>query len=216
MRIELFQNLYKQYSRLSLTFPADKPIAIRGIENRLMRTFNTTGGHGIFDRYLHRSLLWQRSREPLKRILVPSWSWMAYDGPIDYMSISFGQVTWSEDIASPFVKAVQPGASGQIESEELSVSPLEIRAPCWDIVDTNGGRMVLDDQNRQFTETLQCAVVGKSKAEFSDDNHTYYVLLVYPITSVKKDWVSYERVGVAVLERRQIAFEEPCKQGRIQ
>ena len=85
MRIELFQDLYERYSRLTLSFPSDRPIAIKGLESRLIDTFGTTGGYGVFDKYLHRCLLWQRAGKALKHIeafrggnLVRSWSWMAY------------------------------------------------------------------------------------------------------------------------------------------
>ena len=112
MRIELFEDLYERYSRLSLSYPSDRPIAIKGLEIRLMDTFNTFGGFGILNKYLHRCLLWQRAGKTLKRIQsfcrdnqVPSWSWMSYDGPISYMIVPFGQASWSEDILSPFAKA---------------------------------------------------------------------------------------------------------------
>jgi len=32
---------------------------------------------------------------------VPSWSWMAYDGRISYMDISFEQVAWSDAVQFP-------------------------------------------------------------------------------------------------------------------
>src|SRR5438477_11418672 len=91
MKIDLYQDLYERFSNLQLSFPEDRPVAIKGLETRLIRTFGTTGGFGIFDIYLHRCLLWQRSGDTLRRIpsfrggQVPSWSWMAYTGGIRYL-----------------------------------------------------------------------------------------------------------------------------------
>ncbi|RSL92037.1 hypothetical protein CEP52_014033 [Fusarium oligoseptatum] len=108
LKIEFFQDLYVRYSKLALSFASDRPIAIRGLENRLLSTFKTTGGYGLIDRYLHRSLLWKCGGKTLKRIAstrgeaVPSWSWMAYDGAIDYVSAPGGKVSWFSNIKSPF------------------------------------------------------------------------------------------------------------------
>ncbi|KAF2183605.1 HET-domain-containing protein, partial [Zopfia rhizophila CBS 207.26] len=100
-KIRLFQSLFKRYSRLGLTKSTDRSVAISGLEKRLADTFGKPGRHGVFESYLHRSLLWERSEDTrMKRILyatdrrVPSWSWMAYEGPIEYMDIPFRRVEW--------------------------------------------------------------------------------------------------------------------------
>jgi hypothetical protein len=98
MKIQLYQDLYERYSNLALSVKTDRPIAIKGLETRLIRTFETVGGYGIFDLYLHRGLLWQRSGDTLDRITsrgerVPSWSWMAYEGGIRYMDVPLGGVS---------------------------------------------------------------------------------------------------------------------------
>lgn len=49
----------------------DRPVAISGLENRLLRTFDTDGGYGILEYYLHRSLLWKRLEKTLVRIDSP-------------------------------------------------------------------------------------------------------------------------------------------------
>jgi hypothetical protein len=103
-RIHLFKFLFALYSGLALTKPADRSVAILGLEKRLVRSFNTEGTHGVFQDYLHRSLLWKRSGKGMKRIayptnrMVPSWSWMAYTGRISYMDIPFGGVEWSNAV----------------------------------------------------------------------------------------------------------------------
>jgi len=92
-RIIFFQDLYKQYSRLAFTRWEDRPIAIAGLQNRLIYDLKTQGGFGIFDdgqSLLRRSLLWQRGKDehvlrnitfpPERNISIPTWSWMAYEG----------------------------------------------------------------------------------------------------------------------------------------
>lgn len=98
------------YSRLAFTKPTDRSMGIIGIEQRLARTFKTEGDYGIFALYLHRSLMWKREGSdklvpieyPSDRT-VPSWSWMAYSGPISYVEAPFDRVLWNKnDLVLPF------------------------------------------------------------------------------------------------------------------
>ncbi|KAI1281190.1 heterokaryon incompatibility protein-domain-containing protein [Xylaria sp. FL0933] len=224
LRIEIFQNLYEKYSRLALSYPSDRPLAIRGLESRLIDTFGTTGGVGIFDIYLHRSLLWQRADNILKRITsirdarVPSWSWMAYDGPICYLTVPFGGVTWSEDITSPFSKdsigrySASEGLKGR---KSIATSPLELQAPVWNLLDAESGQRIMDDPYRVFDQPVQCVVLGKSKTSSLDESQVHWVLLVHPI-KVADNVASYERVGVGILKKCHIAFDRPQERRRIQ
>ncbi|KAJ2995681.1 hypothetical protein NUW58_g1203 [Xylaria curta] len=189
LRIEIFQDLYERYSGLALSYPSDRPIAIRGLESRLINTFGTRGGVGIFDIYLHRSLLWQRAGESLKHITsfrdtpVPSWSWMAYDGPIRYLTAPFGEVAWSEDIISPFSPDGNRNGSmsGDKRGEkDAATSPLELEAPVWGLLDTESGQRIMDDPDRTFDHPIQCVVLGKSKMQPVDEPHSHWVLLVHP------------------------------------
>ncbi|KAJ3578871.1 hypothetical protein NPX13_g1697 [Xylaria arbuscula] len=98
-RIRLYELLYKQYSRLQFTRIYDRPLAIAGLEQRLIRAFDTQGGYGVFTRYFGRGLLWQRDVTMAPQVMkpiqfpksqkyqVPSWSWMAYEGAISFMDL---------------------------------------------------------------------------------------------------------------------------------
>ncbi|KAF1962301.1 HET-domain-containing protein [Byssothecium circinans] len=104
-KVNLFQHLFSLYSQLGLTVPTDRPIAISGLVDRLAESFQMTAMHGVFDGYLHRSLLWKRSGlVRMQRILyasdrkVPSWSWMAYTGQIEYVEIEHYRVEWAESV----------------------------------------------------------------------------------------------------------------------
>ncbi|KAK3350274.1 heterokaryon incompatibility protein-domain-containing protein, partial [Lasiosphaeria hispida] len=117
-RIIHYQNLYKRYARLGLTNDYDRPMAIDGLQHRILGALKSQGGFGVFDEgtkkkgLLRRSLLWHRANETpqLKRIVfpkdrtisvVPSWSWMAYTGAIEYEQLEFGGVEW-EELQSPW------------------------------------------------------------------------------------------------------------------
>ncbi|KAF2821886.1 hypothetical protein CC86DRAFT_426448 [Ophiobolus disseminans] len=117
MRIAYVHGIFRQYSRLQLTASSDRPIAIAGLESRLHRTFNMKRGVGIFDdgpggELFHRSILWQRGEEVDPRDFmrtdfrnrsssVPSWSWMAYEGGIDYVDPPFASAHWLDEIILP-------------------------------------------------------------------------------------------------------------------
>lgn len=108
-KIRLYESLYKQYSRLEFTKACDRPIAIAGLEQRLVRAFKTNGGYGVFEgSFFGRSLLWQRDisveKDGLRKInfpknqqyRVPTWSWMAYEGAISFMDLPFDGVQWEQ------------------------------------------------------------------------------------------------------------------------
>ncbi|KAF7559255.1 hypothetical protein G7046_g4897 [Stylonectria norvegica] len=137
-RILYFQDLYKTYARLNFTHWEDRAVALNGLEQRLIRGFNCRGGFGILDdstrwgpshrSLLHRSLLWHRAvdgdslREipfPPHRQKVPTWSWMAFKGAIDYLSVPFDAVDWEEDdLKSPW-KANETRSDGYIETQDI-------------------------------------------------------------------------------------------------
>ncbi|KAH8753804.1 heterokaryon incompatibility protein-domain-containing protein [Diaporthe sp. PMI_573] len=86
-----------------LTKETDRPVAIDSLVMALADAFRTNVRYGIFERYLHRSLLWRRLQKITKERIsdtagqkVPSWSWMAYPGQVEYPEI--GDVEWDESV----------------------------------------------------------------------------------------------------------------------
>ncbi|KAK4172119.1 heterokaryon incompatibility protein-domain-containing protein [Triangularia setosa] len=138
-KIRLYESLYKTYSRLQFTRACDRPIAIAGLEQRLVAAFYTRGGYGIFDRvpFFGRSLLWT-CEEPggMKRIefpkeglgryrVPPSWSWMAHTGAISFMDLPFEGVHWLEDeVRSPWGAAVWEMNLDTTESRSSTASSM--------------------------------------------------------------------------------------------
>ncbi|KAI3392588.1 hypothetical protein diail_5462, partial [Diaporthe ilicicola] len=48
MKIRVYEDLYRQYTRLEFTRNTDRPIAIAGLEKRLIRDLKAQGGLGVF------------------------------------------------------------------------------------------------------------------------------------------------------------------------
>jgi len=133
-RIRLYELLYTTYSGLHFTKSCDRSIAIAGLEQRLVKAFDTHGGYGIFDGpFFGRSLLWKRDervpRNAMRPITfplheryyhVPSWSWMAYEGVIAFMEIPFGGVEWQhgnkEGLSSPWTTSLEEDNDGSASS----------------------------------------------------------------------------------------------------
>jgi hypothetical protein len=86
----MFEDLFVRYSKLALTKETDMPFAISGLIRKLEIHHDTRVTYGIVHRFLHRSLLWERAGSEMKPIsysrdeIVPSWSWMAYEGETFY------------------------------------------------------------------------------------------------------------------------------------
>ncbi|KAJ8131727.1 hypothetical protein O1611_g1897 [Lasiodiplodia mahajangana] len=227
LKIVYFQDLYKQYSRLDFTRVEDRPFAIDGLENRLRTAYETKGGYGIFDDgqgkgLFHRSLLWQRPEAPegalvpwLSRIAfspernvsVPTWSWMAYQGGIDYLAPEFDKTDWETgDIQPPWsntngMPAHSPKTKLVATARDFNVAGSR-EAEAKLIYDT-------DRQRPGGTRRVQCVVVAKSKHGQVNADRRYYVLIVEPTDSTNDVEKVYERVGAGFMLGKFITLDKP-------
>ncbi|KAE9363831.1 HET-domain-containing protein [Stipitochalara longipes BDJ] len=216
-RIRLYEDLYRQYSRLEFTRWYDRPIAIAGLEKRLIRDLNAQGGFGVFDdgrSLLQRSLLWRKGQEvsaleriafpPERTIVVPSWSWMGYKGAIDYLDLPLGGVDWLPDVI------LSPWAEGGTESwhtgDDKGVVALSATAKVFKIgkqdEDNFGTFYDRNEPSKTEEKTLRCVVVGKRmvRAKTPANEITHYVLLIAPKkTESPRGEKVYERVGVGYM-----------------
>jgi hypothetical protein len=98
--MEFIQFLSTEYSRRGLTNETDRSAAFSGVEASIAWAKDCESRFGIFELFLHRCLLWQRSEDQnMTQIgygiqVVPSWSWMAYNGSIRFMNIHYSKVEW--------------------------------------------------------------------------------------------------------------------------
>lgn len=145
---------------------------------------------------------------------VPSWSWMAYSGAIDYVSAPGGQISWSHDVKSPF-SARSSGAS-----REHDMTALALETPVRSLVKDlpKWPKFVFFDSPTQVLEKpVECVALGCGSPWPSEEFQVHWVILVRCIsasTGPSFDGV-YERVGVAILEARHIDFQGQVKKGKI-
>jgi hypothetical protein len=217
MRIHFFQNIYEQYSHLDFTIVTDRSAALTGLEKRLARTYETHGSFGILERFLHRSLMWQRAGDaPMTKICyskdrnVPSWSWMAVEGPIQYMDIPFDGVNWSEDIRSPFKQLVGVIGSQYDVSGDIDAIARDLVLP----LQGADVQVVFDQPGGTQPRVLKCVVVAKEKVDRVTDLQKYYVLLARSIHASRGS-KEYERTGVAIVKRGHVSLDEGVVNVRI-
>ncbi|KAI0813430.1 hypothetical protein GGR55DRAFT_703415 [Xylaria sp. FL0064] len=206
-RIRLVQYLYTMYCGLNLTKASDRSVAINGILKRLSDAFQLRVDYGIFWKFHERSVLWlARVWGSLSRIdyanndPVPSWSWMAYSGEIQYPDIPFGKVDWTEDLSNPFVGELQNGVCTGILAARAR--KLTIKRKDMD------GRVALDmDVLPGFDGgDWRCITVGKKKAGSEDENLSHYVLLIRPLPGSQSQDI-YERIGIGILTPTHFSTE---------
>jgi len=217
-RIHFYEDLYKQYSRLAFTRWEDRPIAIAGLEKRLIHDLKSHGGFGVFDdgqSLLWRSLLWQRSTDeptlrkitfpPERNITVPTWSWMAYEGGIDYLNLPLGGVDWQKDeIKSPWI----PDASEVYHTIDRTGS-IELSAIAREFNIQGAGAnefMIVYDIPKTEGQQLKCIVMGRRREKGELENTRHYVLFITPKGGQAK---VYERVGVGFMPGKFIELNAP-------
>ena len=212
-KIGRYQELYQIYSRLALSRPYDRPTAIAGLQKRLLDTLKVQGGFGVFDEgeskgLLRRSLLWHRGPDTpiLNRIdfskvhtTVPSWSWMAYTGGIDYLNIDGGVLEW-EDLESPWS---QPRDGKEQNS-------LIAKARQFDRTDSKGSDTSLIADAGEGLEPVKglCVVLGVRKGAMTLKSRLHFVLLIAPAKQLGGNGNQmFERIGAGHMLGRYIAEE---------
>jgi hypothetical protein len=232
LRISWFQDLYKQYSRLGFTRYDDRPFAIAGLEKRLLRAFGTKGGFGIFDDgdklnggLFHRSLLWQRGEETGdapslklivysadKNIRVPSWSWMAYEGGIDYISPPFQGADWeTKEIVPPWTRGSTTVADSAPHEGDIVLTAVvrDFNVAGWQ----RGEVKLTYDAERKSTslgKRTQCVIVAREKIGRSDEDKRHYVLLVVSTqVATGRRERPYKRVGAGFMLGKHIVLDGP-------
>lgn len=231
-KIAYFQGLYKQYSRLNFTRYDDRPFAIAGLEKRLQSAFGTNGGFGIFDDgnksdggLFHRSLLWLRGEEegddkfltPIeflsgRNVRVPSWSWMAYKGGIDYTDPPFRSADWEmKELRPPWTRGGNLNTDSAPHDGEVAllatVRDFTVAGRRQDEV-----KLTYDTERTTASDgqRAQCVIVARSKEGRSDRDRRHYVLLVTPTQKISgRGEKVYERVGAGFMLGKYIFLDKP-------
>jgi hypothetical protein len=217
-RLLRYQNLYQNYSRLGLSLPKDRPIAIDGLQRRLLKAFDTEGDFGIFDEgpqggHLRRSLLWRRGYDvpempglvPIESPLdsghttvVPSWSWMAYIGGIDYLDLEFNGVDWME-LHSPWTRQGWENSQSVIPRQPGERLYLGGISRDFDELKSKKGESLLVYDRPVEKAVHKCVILGKKRGIAAPGSRLNYVLLVAPTDSEANQW---RRIGAGYLPER--------------
>jgi len=193
---EFIHFLSESYSKRGLTVETDRCVAISGLEARIADTLGCESRYGIFQRYLHRNLLWQPSDKKMKRIEyksqnVPSWSWMAYNGGIQFMDIPSGKVDWIDNL-----RLNQKCESALITDvgkfRNCTMKPDGDHYAVLNLFRRKRGWIRYNVEDRKKLRKEQCVVVGRTAKTSVEE---YYILVVVP-TGVDGE---YRRVGVGMI-----------------
>jgi hypothetical protein len=185
--------------------------------------------YGIFRCFLGSLLLWKRTSDnkttpiPYTDRTVPSWSWMAYSGGIDFIADAkqllvvsrIEDLGFKRDGKALKVKVRQFGENCRMEQEGEGHAIV------------NGAKrvgFVWFDVADRF-EFKHCVVVGMGEDEEDDPQKTYYVLIIREkadglmktlrrlTTSFLFGKTPYERLGVGKVEAQYVSID--CEAGTL-
>jgi hypothetical protein len=213
--IEFIQFLFTEYSKRDLTEKTDRCAAISGLESGIAQAKKCETRFGIFQSFLHRSLLWQRSEErdtdriDYRAQIVPSWSWMAYNGSIEFMDIPFRTVEWVRGLRfnkrneqSGFDKEWKSALVTNISSfRRCSFKRKGTGCAILDLDRADGadgakrGWIEYDMETHERLDAERCVIVGRDSRESNAGKRNYYILVVRP-TGMENE---YTRVGVGCI-----------------
>lgn len=242
-KIVLYQDLYMRYSRLGFSHQVDRPIAIAGLEKRLIQSLGVHGGYGVLDDdkpgLLRRSLLWCRgfNEASLERINFdsnerqqvahgvpppPSWSWMAHQGGIDYLDLPFDKVEWEDhDILSPWSSAPKGTWYSSDSGRGNTALSVNVRAFRPEAATRTDSHFIFDTpaKSSEFGEDLKCVILGRMKNQGRlPEARIHYVMLVVPLGSGMgpgRRGLRYERVGVGHMPGHLIEVDDPAILARL-
>ncbi|UPX11339.1 uncharacterized protein EKO05_0001947 [Ascochyta rabiei] len=239
LKIAYFQELYKQYSRLGFSRPEDRPFGIAGLEKRLLNAYSTVGGYGVFDDgndpnggLFHRSLLWRRGEadgdtpemvpiefDERRNIHVPSWSWMAYIGGIQYADPPFQTATWeTQDIIPPWTQGNIRHTSSIPDSGIVTITAT-VRKYVIAEGERNEAKLVFDRVRASGSDghLSYCVIVARSNERRSGNRlRRFYVLLVEPTRKRNADGEqTYRRIGAGFMPGRYIDLDTGGTPARI-
>ncbi|KAF4989251.1 hypothetical protein FDECE_14777, partial [Fusarium decemcellulare] len=200
--LEFIQFLFGEYSQCGLTYKSDREMAISSLLERMGHELDTSVRYGIIRCFLGSLLLWKRTAKEMTppidfgQRMVPSWSWMAYDGNIEFI------IMFQYELRIPRSTDLEFAQDGK----ELKVKIRKFQ----------NCRLGENERNNEYTvyhgtekigslwydmkgqiEFNHCVVVGASgTGRAVNDPKTYYVVVVQE----KPDRGGYVRLGAGTLD----------------
>lgn len=243
----MFEDIFTQYSSLGLSHATDRPVAIAGLESRLAQFYRMRTAYGVFFEdaagqwrasradYPRRCLLWKRASATALRPIdftaagaattVPSWSWMACSGAIQYGARNGWHRHAGVELDGDL--GLDAAESGRIVAPAARfTADLQLRRDeALRHGDALAGWARLDYDGPVETESLRCIVMGRGTAGWKDyagvswaedlpAGGFYYVILVARVERQHGDQDAldaerYQRCGVAVVNSGYLLLSEP-------
>ncbi|KPA35248.1 heterokaryon incompatibility [Fusarium langsethiae] len=218
--INFLQSLLEDYSKCGLSNVTDRAVALSGLTAHIAAALGCEEayGYGTFDLFLHRSLLWMRTDLQKKQIQygaggeVPSWSWMAYEGGIRFISLAelpYGNLEVFKDIE--FVPSDPEGEQKKVlrtkvwnlprcdlnrEASAEGKSRILV-SPGVDI-----GWIMPDEKNFEMELAI---VIGSVYSSESRGKGEYYILVV---KEKERETNVYERVGIGKIHQGYMSKQD--------
>jgi hypothetical protein len=155
------------------------------------------------------------------QIIVPTWSWIGYQGGIDYLELPFDGVDWEEqEIRSPWTL----GSRGVCHTgDQARVVELSAVARDFGFTGYTGleSKLIYDrpPKSDSSNQSVKCVVVGRLRegAGQNEQKWMHYVLLVtVKASQVTGEALVCERVGIGYLLDQWIRLDQPGTSVRIQ
>ncbi|GKZ27648.1 hypothetical protein AbraCBS73388_005175, partial [Aspergillus brasiliensis] len=170
---------------------------------RIKKALFTEVKYGVFRCFLPRLLLWKRAGMENDRISydddhVPSWSWMLYNGKIDFLTkrdlkVPGGQSLGFDDSESGInieVRQFEGCYTGERDGEHIiftCTKKVEVTK------EVEVGILHFDTNSAAKVKSRDCVVIGVSQDDDKDDPNKEYYILAVQKTSGEEE---YERLGV--------------------
>jgi hypothetical protein len=203
------QSLLEDYSKRGLSEPTDRAVALSGLGTRISTALDCKEIYGVFGLYLHRNLLWRRSdlqkmMKPIeyKTPKVPSWSWMAYEGGIQFLDIRFGGLDLFDNLRfapgrNALITNVWEFCGCYLNEAASETTPRQILDSCG----TERGWIIYDVEDGTDLRLERSIVVGRT---YQSDKCHYHILTVR-----RQAGNEYERTGIGMVQEGYISRQQP-------
>ena len=204
---------------------------------RIIREFKDEGLAGLFKQYWGRCLLWRRagsslnlidfSPNPERRVCrrAPTWSWMAWDGVINFLAVGDKTLDWNlyNAVSKKDGIKLPKMDNGRATSTGKTTSWLST-ARCQDSVAIAGvafqftvplgtgedeAYICFDSNDVAPAGNLKCLIIG-SQIHFSHTEMRKHYVMIIRQRDAGSSGSAYERVGVGSIIGKFIVEDSKC------
>lgn len=206
------QILFRDYSKAGLTCKSDRDTAILSLLNRISHQLDTEVRYGVIRCFLGSLLLWKRTAKELTPLIdfgpraVPSWSWMAYDGSIEFIIMYDYEMRIPRDADLGFAQNGEELNVQVRRFEKCRLGKVEGGSE-YAVYDGSGEIGTLWFDMNSHIEFKHCVVVGAGDTK--PGQKKLYVLVVQEESGKGR----YKRLGAGILGDGYVSVES--ESGRL-